>query len=92
VGQFQSKIVEVFHLSDRLVLVTDFVGEVPDYKHGSRIELHCPDGKIITTESWLELSSPRDDARPFAFSIDANFREVDVPIGTKVVLPCQSIA
>jgi len=88
--QFHSKIVKVFPLADRLVLVTDFIGEVSGYKHGSSIELHCPDGKVVTTESWLELFSPEDKARPFAFAIDAKFKKSDVPIGTKVVLPANT--
>jgi hypothetical protein len=84
--QFHSKIQKVFELADRLVLVTDFVGEVPDFCHGSLIELHTPEGKVVKTPSWLELASPYDEKRPFVFAIDAKFRKTDVPIGTKVVL------
>jgi hypothetical protein len=81
------KVVDVFQLKDRLVLMTDVVDQPDEHKHGDIVELRRPDGKTIRTESWYEshsFAAPPANIPPLCIGIAATLTKADVPIGTEV--------
>jgi hypothetical protein len=87
-ARFIFRIVDVYQLKGRLVLMTD-VTEYHEHRHGDTIELHRPDGSILRTEGWFEFhsfSEPPVKNPTFCIGISNIYTKADVPIGTKVWL------
>lgn len=81
------KVVDVFQLKDRLVLMTDAVDHPCEHKHGDLVELRTPDGKVLRTQSWYEFqsfSALPEKPPPVCIGISAALTKADVPIGTEV--------
>lgn len=81
--KFLFKVVDIFAVQERLVLIADVL-QCPEFRHGNKIELRKPDGTILTTEGWAEFLSPPKIDRPFCLAISNKFKKTDVPIGTEV--------
>ncbi|MBX9695304.1 MAG: hypothetical protein K2Z81_23160 [Cyanobacteria bacterium] len=88
-SKFLCKVVDAFKFTDgRLVIVTDVPFEDFDaaYNMSATIELRCPDGRFITTESSFIYVTPTNFGKPVSLSLGNTLDKSDVPIGTEVWL------
>ncbi|CAN5116184.1 hypothetical protein BH10CYA1_BH10CYA1_63220 [soil metagenome] len=80
------KVVDIYQVKDRIVVVGDIKDiDAADHRHGEHVELHRPNGSIITAQSFEVLCSPPAADRPVQLSF-VTLGADDVPVGTEVWL------
>ncbi|MFA7338209.1 MAG: hypothetical protein WC028_15590 [Candidatus Obscuribacterales bacterium] len=77
------KVVDHYVIEGRLVAVSD-ITDPGDYKPGEMVELHRPDGSILTAQSFAVLFEEPAE-KPFAMFF-TNLTANDIPLGTEIWL------
>lgn len=77
------KVIDLYEVDGRLVAVSDITNP-GDYKPGEIVELHRPDGIILTVQSFSVLFE-EPEGKPFAMFFTKLLPD-DIPLGTEIWL------
>ena len=86
--QFLYTVAEVFDVAGRfIVAVPGIPPETAGIRGGTPLELHRPDGSVLSTHiDSIAMVSPYDPKRPIQFSFPPGLTKQDLPVGTEVWL------
>lgn len=77
------KVVDLFEIKGRLAVVSD-ISDPGDYRPGEIVEIHRPDGTVLTAQGFVLLYE-EPEGKPFTMFF-TNLVAADIPVGAEVWL------